>query len=96
MTTATATGPGGARSRRRYLTIGLFLLPALLVYGVFVLMPIAQAAWYSLFDWNGLEPLTDFVGLDNFVELFTRFPLNEQLPRAFVQRELDGRLLALQ
>ena len=67
MTTATTAGSGSDRSRRRkHLTIALFLLPALLVYGVFVLLPIAQAAWYSLFDWNGLEPLTDFVGLGNY------------------------------
>jgi raffinose/stachyose/melibiose transport system permease protein len=66
VTTASAN-PGSTRSRRRtYATVGLFLLPALLVYGVFVLLPIVQAAWYSLFDWNGLTPLTDFVGLENY------------------------------
>jgi raffinose/stachyose/melibiose transport system permease protein len=42
-------------------------LPALLVYGLFVLVPIAQAMWFSLFQWNGLGPLEDFVGLDNYV-----------------------------
>jgi raffinose/stachyose/melibiose transport system permease protein len=45
---------------------GLFMLPALALYAVFVLFPIVQAARYSLYDWNGLEPLTDFVGLANF------------------------------
>jgi raffinose/stachyose/melibiose transport system permease protein len=47
--------------------VALFLLPALLVYGLFVLVPIAQAMWFSLFKWNGLGPLEDFVGLDNYV-----------------------------
>jgi raffinose/stachyose/melibiose transport system permease protein len=62
---------GEARpQRRRYLTIAAFLLPALAVYGLFVLLPIAQAAVYSLFDWNGLTPLTDFVGLDNYTRAF--------------------------
>jgi raffinose/stachyose/melibiose transport system permease protein len=64
VTTATA-GPVRLRYRR-WLTISLFLLPALVVYGLFVLLPIVQAAWYSLYDWNGLTPLTDFVGLDNY------------------------------
>ena len=45
------------------------MLPALLVYGLFVLVPIGQAAWFSLFDWNGLEPLNDFVGLDNYARV---------------------------
>ena len=36
---------------------GLFMLPALALYAVFVLFPIVQAARYSLYDWNGLEPL---------------------------------------
>ncbi len=56
-----------ARSRfGRSTTIGLFLLPALLLYGVFVLIPIVQAVHYSLYRWNGLKPLTDFIGLANY------------------------------
>ncbi len=42
------------------------MLPALVIYAAFVLLPIAQAAFYSLFKWNGLKPLTDFVGLANY------------------------------
>lgn len=50
----------------RLRAVGLFLLPALGLYGLFVLIPIVQAAHYSLYDWNGLKPLSDFVGLDNY------------------------------
>ena len=46
--------------------IALFLLPALALYAVFVLFPIVQAVHYSFFKWNGLTPLTDFVGLANY------------------------------
>jgi raffinose/stachyose/melibiose transport system permease protein len=45
---------------------GLFMLPAVALYGLFVLFPIVQAARFSLFDWNGLEAMDQFVGLDNF------------------------------
>ena len=64
--TAVQSSPS-ATSRRygRRLTIALFLLPALALYGVLVLLPIIQAAYYSLYKWNGLKPLTDFVGLAN-------------------------------
>ena len=48
-----------------------FLLPASLLYGVFVLYPIVLSTRYSFYDWNGLEPLTDFVGLDNFRRVFS-------------------------
>ena len=47
-----------------------FLAPALALYGLFVLYPIVQSARYSLYDWNGLGPLDDFVGLDNFRRAF--------------------------
>ena len=58
-----------ARSRFRLLGgVVLFLLPALLLYAVFVLIPIVQAAHYSLYDWNGLKPLSDFIGLDNYAK----------------------------
>jgi raffinose/stachyose/melibiose transport system permease protein len=42
------------------------MLPALALYTLFVLFPIVQAARFSLFDWNGLEALDQFVGLANF------------------------------
>ncbi len=63
---SSSTRPSVNRPRRNWVTIVSFLAPALLVYGLFVLVPIAQAAWYSLFHWNGLEPLTEFIGLDNY------------------------------
>jgi raffinose/stachyose/melibiose transport system permease protein len=47
-------------------TIVGFLLPALTVYVLLALVPIFQGAYYSGFDWNGLEPLTEFVGLQNY------------------------------
>jgi raffinose/stachyose/melibiose transport system permease protein len=59
----------GARIRRgpgRRTAVGLFLLPALSLYAIFVLFPIAQAVRFSFFKWNGLQPLTDFVGLANY------------------------------
>ena len=35
-----------------------------------MLYPIVQSTRYSLYDWNGLEPLDNFVGLDNFQRAF--------------------------
>lgn len=46
---------------------GLFLLPALIFLGAFMLYPIGYSAWRSLFDATG----DAFVGLDNYVAIFT-------------------------
>jgi raffinose/stachyose/melibiose transport system permease protein len=58
----------GARQSniRRMSIILLFLLPSAIVYIVFVFLPIIQAAYYSVYRWNGLGPLVDFVGLKNY------------------------------
>ena len=59
--------PGRVRGcPAKWLTIGLFLLPALALYLVFVIFPIVQAAHFSLYKWNGLGPLDDFIGLKNY------------------------------
>ena len=58
--------PRRAGSRTAWLTVAAFLAPAVLLYAIFVLVPVVQAAYYSLFKWNGLQPLTDFVGLRNY------------------------------
>ena len=61
-----------ARARnRKWVEISLFAGPAALVYIVFVLLPVALAAFYSFFNWNGLGPLDRFIGLDNYVRLLT-------------------------
>jgi raffinose/stachyose/melibiose transport system permease protein len=57
-------GPG--RDRLSLPVAAAFLAPALLLYALFVLYPVIQSVRYSLFDWNGLAPLDQFVGLDNF------------------------------
>jgi raffinose/stachyose/melibiose transport system permease protein len=55
-----------AKRRVPWGTIALFLLPALSLYVLFVIYPVTQSLRLSLYDWNGLEPLDKFVGLDNF------------------------------
>ncbi|MEN9937251.1 MAG: hypothetical protein RLZZ387_3830 [Chloroflexota bacterium] len=47
-------------------TIAGFLLPAALIYIGLVLLPVAQAVYYSFFRWNGLGPLQNFTGLANY------------------------------
>jgi|SRR5690625_331202 len=46
------------------------LLPALLLYSAFVIVPIFWSAYYGLFDWSGISEAT-FIGLDNFKEVIT-------------------------
>lgn len=55
--------------RGKRLFIAAFLLPAMLLYGVFVVSPYAQAFQIAGTDWRGLSPDFDFVGLDNFRRL---------------------------
>lgn len=57
---------GAPRRFRDNLSIFLFLLPALVLFLLFVIYPIFQSIYYSLFDWKGFGPAEDFVGLDNF------------------------------
>ena len=71
MTAGQARSGMGSKVTTKWLTIVLFLLPALVLYVLFVLFPIVQAALYSLYKWNGLQPLTDFVGLKNYVTALT-------------------------
>ncbi len=73
--------------------IGLFLLPALLLYGLFVVYPITQSIRYSGYDWNGLEPLTEWVGLQNFRDAFGDPDFVEAIQHNFI---IIGLSLALQ
>ena len=72
---AAARAPGRLRRRsaawRGPAALALvFLPPALLLFTIFVALPMGEAAWYSVFNWNGYGVPTQFVGLRNFELLF--------------------------
>ncbi|MDR1513972.1 MAG: sugar ABC transporter permease [Propionibacteriaceae bacterium] len=45
--------------------------PALAVFSAFVIVPVVMAAYYGFFRWKGYGAPTDFVGLRNYVTIFT-------------------------
>src|SRR5436305_1089762 len=53
----------------------LFLAPVIVILGLFLVLPIAAAAWVSFSDWNGngspIGANAHFVGLDNYRHLLT-------------------------
>ncbi len=58
----------GRRPHARPYQAYLFILPGLLLYVLFVLIPIINTFRYSFYDWTGFsEP--KFAGLDNYAEL---------------------------
>ncbi len=54
-----------ARLRKR-LELTLLLGPALILFVGFVLAPIGIAVYYSLYNWSGFGPLTEFTGGHNY------------------------------
>jgi raffinose/stachyose/melibiose transport system permease protein len=48
----------------------LFLPPALLLFTLFVVMPVVEAAWYSGFNWNGFGSPKNWIGFDNYRFVF--------------------------
>nr|WP_146857095.1 sugar ABC transporter permease [Frigoribacterium faeni] len=50
----------------------LFLVVPLAFLIVLTYVPVANLLWYSVTDWDGLSPVKEFVGLENFVEIVTR------------------------
>ncbi|MET7751692.1 sugar ABC transporter permease [Micromonospora sp. NPDC005367] len=59
-----------AQTRRKWYEIIGLTLPAVIVYVMFVLVPMGFAVYYSLFRWRGIGPPTDYVGFDNYVLAF--------------------------
>lgn len=60
------------KKAKEFIVFGLFVFPAL----IFVLfasdIPFLMNLYYSVFDWNGIGKNMEFVGLDNFIKIFTQ------------------------
>lgn len=60
-----------SKMERRYMTIGfLFLLPTILIYAIFAVIPFFDSLILSFQEWNGFGPRT-FVGLKNYIDAFS-------------------------
>ena len=58
------------RGRQR-LEIALLTSPAIIVFVGLVIFPVALAAYYGFYKWQGYGPPTDWVGLGNYKIIFT-------------------------
>lgn len=56
-------------NRDKIITNIIFLLPGLLFMGVYVVYPIFFTGYLSFFEWNGFDPVKQFVGWGNWTEL---------------------------
>jgi len=83
-------GPGALRRANRdgkLAVVLLFVPPALLLFSLFVVIPVIEAGWYSLYNWNGYGRPTQWVGLANYAEVFRT--------RAFLLALRDNGLIIL-
>ena len=53
----------------------LLLGPALVIYLVFAIWPMVDVVILSFQRWNGLDPQREFVGVANYVDIFTKDPV---------------------
>lgn len=63
--------PRQRNSRRKRIELTVLLVPPLALFVGFVIVPVVFAVWYSLYNWNGYGPLTDFIGLQNYRGVLT-------------------------
>ncbi|MCA0942516.1 sugar ABC transporter permease [Salipiger pacificus] len=73
MATAAASRrlPASERLRRslgngRVSAVLILLPPALILFTLFVILPLGESGYYSFFNWNGYGAPADFVGLENY------------------------------
>ena len=64
-------GRGPWRSWRKGAEIFLFVSPALVLFILFVIVPVLTAVQMSVYRWRGFGPLDDFVGFRNYVSVLT-------------------------
>lgn len=69
---STASVRSGRLSRHwvQYRAGYLFVLPALVLYSIFMIYPFLQSIYLSFTDWNGATAVKNWVGLDNYQRLF--------------------------
>src|SRR5215210_8365220 len=61
--------PSVLHQMRKQWSAYLFLAPTMILFGVFTVLAVIYAFYLSFHEWNILEPVKPFVGLDNYRRL---------------------------
>jgi raffinose/stachyose/melibiose transport system permease protein len=48
-----------------------FLAPAALIFSLVVILPFMVSVWYSMTDWNGISSTMHFIGIQNYLSIFS-------------------------
>lgn len=57
--------------KRRGWIDALFIFPCAFAFVMVIIVPFALGIYYSMTDWNGVNPIVNWVGLDNFRGMFS-------------------------
>lgn len=61
-----------------------FILPAFLLYSVFVIAPTASALYLSFTSWNGISDDIRYIGFSNFVEIWNSTRVHHALKNTLI------------
>ena len=61
----------------------MFVLPSLLLFGVFFLLPLGMSIWFSFTNYDGWKTM-DFMGIKNYVDILTSGDFYKTLSRTMV------------
>ncbi|TXK74624.1 carbohydrate ABC transporter permease [Paenibacillus sp. N3.4] len=56
------------RLAKKHTSLIVFVLPAFILYVIFMAIPMLQGSYYSFTNWDGLNKNYSFVGIHNFIE----------------------------
>lgn len=59
------------RKRNEIGSLLLFVAPFAVLFSVFLLYPLLKGVALSFTDWNGISPHANFLGLQNYIRIFT-------------------------
>lgn len=60
------------RKRKEVFDTVLYTLPAIVLVTMMMYIPFIMSGYYSLTKWNGIAKDAEFIGLDNFVTIFSK------------------------
>jgi len=72
-----------------------YLSPAVLIYGLFVGLPLVQSFYYAMFRWKGVSNRMTFVGSKNFVQMAQDRTLHTAGMNQFLLLSLGGFFLVV-
>ena len=73
-----------SKNKDTYYSALFLIFPGILLFSIFVLLPVVETLFISFTNWNGYSKIINYVGFDTYLKVIDTYPFSQALRNSII------------